>query len=61
MGGERAGGRSACALAPTPHPPSSLLSAFLNNTPIVALLIPLVRGWARRNGVPAKQLLIPLR
>lgn len=46
-----------------PAPPlfSSLLSAFLNNTPIVALLIPLVRGWARRNGVPAKQLLIPLR
>lgn len=35
-------------------------SAFLNNTPIVALLIPIVTSWSRRNGVPAKQLLIPL-
>lgn len=40
--------------------PVMIASAFLNNTPIVALLIPLVRGWSRRNGVPAKQLLIPL-
>ncbi len=39
---------------------SSSLSAFLNNTPIVAFLIPYVKDWADRTGTPASKLLIPL-
>ncbi len=38
----------------------SSVSAFLNNTPIVAFLIPYVREWAARKGVPASKFLIPL-
>ncbi|CAM9151587.1 unnamed protein product [Choristocarpus tenellus] len=37
-----------------------LLSAFLNNTPVVALLIPITRDWARTRGFSPSQLLIPL-
>lgn len=40
--------------------PVALLSSVLNNTPIVAMLIPEVRAWARRTGIPASRLLIPL-
>lgn len=36
------------------------LSAFLNNTPVVALLIPITRDWARTRGFSAAQLLMPL-
>jgi len=36
------------------------LSAFLNNTPVVAMLIPTVQDWARKNGLPVSRLLIPL-
>jgi di/tricarboxylate transporter len=35
-------------------------SAFLNNTPIVAALLPAVTEWARRNGKAASRFLIPL-
>jgi di/tricarboxylate transporter len=35
-------------------------SAFLNNTPIVAMLMPSVMGWAKRHGVSPSRLLIPL-
>ncbi len=35
-------------------------SAFLNNTPIVAMFIPIVLDWSRRNRVPASRLLIPI-
>lgn len=35
-------------------------SAFVNNEPIVVILIPIIKAWSRRNGVAAKQLLIPL-
>lgn len=35
-------------------------SGFLNNTPLVAMLLPIVKDWARRIRVPASQLLIPL-
>jgi len=38
----------------------SFLSAFLNNTPIVAVMIPIVMRWAKTIGVSASQLLIPL-
>lgn len=36
------------------------MSAFLNNTPIVAMLIPRVQAWCEKTGVPASKLLIPL-
>ncbi|WP_121115339.1 SLC13 family permease [Croceibacterium ferulae] len=34
--------------------------AFINNTPVVIVLIPLVRRLARKVGIPATRLLIPL-
>ncbi len=36
------------------------LSAFLNNTPILAMFIPVVMDWCRRNRVSPSKLLIPL-
>lgn len=35
-------------------------SAFLNSTPIVAMFVPVVNDWARRNGVSPSRYLIPL-
>jgi di/tricarboxylate transporter len=40
--------------------PVSGLSAFLNNTPIVASLIPVISTWAKRNHLPTSKFLIPL-
>lgn len=40
--------------------PVASLSAFLNNTPIVAMLTPVVRIWAIRNDIAPSKLLIPL-
>jgi di/tricarboxylate transporter len=40
--------------------PVAGLSAFVNNTPLVAMLLPEVRDWARRSGVAPSRLLIPL-
>ncbi|MEJ7592143.1 MAG: SLC13 family permease [Planctomycetaceae bacterium] len=37
-----------------------ITSAFLNNTPIVAMLIPVVMSWCRRQRVAPSKLLIPL-
>lgn len=39
---------------------SSSVSAFLNNTPIVAFMIPYVKDWADRTGNSASKFLIPL-
>lgn len=41
-------------------PPISLVSAFLNNTPIVVTLTPILRNWARNNGYAPSKVLIPL-
>lgn len=38
----------------------SALSSMLNNTPIVAFMIPYVKDWAQRTGHPASKFLIPL-
>jgi len=38
----------------------SPLSAFLNNTPIVAIMIPYVKDWSRRHRVSYTKLMIPL-
>lgn len=40
--------------------PVTLFSAFMNNTPIVAMLIPSVRAWARKNSLSSSKFLIPL-
>ena len=40
--------------------PVSALSAFLNNTPVVALFIPVVIDWCRRIRIQPSRLLIPL-
>jgi Na+/H+ antiporter NhaD/arsenite permease-like protein len=39
---------------------ASAAAAFINNTPVVMVLIPLVRRLARAVGTPATRLLIPL-
>jgi di/tricarboxylate transporter len=39
---------------------SSIISAFLNNTPIVAFMIPFVKDWADKTGNSASKFLIPL-
>jgi di/tricarboxylate transporter len=40
--------------------PVAALSAFLNNTPVVAIFIPAVIDWAKRYRMPLSGLLIPL-
>ena len=41
-------------------PPISIGSAFLNNTPLVAMMIPVIQDLARTCRLPAKHLYIPL-
>ncbi|MEO0512029.1 MAG: SLC13 family permease [Planctomycetota bacterium] len=36
------------------------LSAFVNNTPLVAMFIPAVQGWCRQRGLPASKYMLPL-
>ena len=38
----------------------SLVSSVLNNTPVVALLIPYVNSWGRKAGINPSKLLMPL-
>ena len=40
--------------------PIAIVSAFLNNTPVVAVMIPIVQRWGKNVGVSPQQLLIPL-
>ena len=40
--------------------PVSAISAFFNNTPIVAMLIPVINTWARKNEYAVSKFLIPL-
>lgn len=40
--------------------PVAVISAFLNNTPVVAMLIPVVQSWSRRANFPISKLLMPL-
>jgi len=40
--------------------PVVLLSGFLNNTPVVATMIPALHAWSRKIGIPASKLMIPL-
>ena len=40
--------------------PVAALSAFLNNTPVVAMLIPAINDWARKHQLSISKLLMPL-
>lgn len=40
--------------------PVVLLSGVLNNTPVVATMIPAINSWARKINVPVSKLMIPL-
>ncbi len=38
----------------------SLLSTVINNTPVVAMFIPIAQEWSARYGLPISRLLLPL-
>lgn len=40
--------------------PAALLSAFLNNTPVVALMMPIISDWSRKHRISVSHLLMPL-
>lgn len=40
--------------------PTAGLSAAMNNTPLVAMLIPAVNDWSKQQRIPASKLMIPL-
>lgn len=40
--------------------PVAALSAFVNNTPVVAMFLPVLHGWAKRNNLNASRLFMPL-
>lgn len=40
--------------------PAGLLSAFLNNTPVVALMMPIVSDWSRKHRISVSHLFMPL-
>lgn len=40
--------------------PVAVLSAFMNNTPLVAAMLPVLHDWARKQGISISKLLIPL-
>lgn len=40
--------------------PVALISSVLNNTPVVAMMIPMVSDWAKKMGISVSQLMIPL-
>lgn len=40
--------------------PVATVSAVLNNTPVVAMFVPVVHGWCKRTGISPSKLFIPL-
>jgi len=40
--------------------PTGILSAFMNNTAVVAMFIPAIQDWAQRLGISPSKLLLPL-
>lgn len=40
--------------------PVLVISAFMNNTPVCAMFMPIVTSWARSLGIPPSQMLMPL-
>lgn len=52
--------RSAAAGVARLSGPVAVASAFINNTPIVAMFLPIISGWARRTGLSARAIFMPL-
>ena len=52
--------RSLSRLMVTMMAPVTVLSSFLNNTPIVTIFTPVVKRWTAAQGLPAGKFLIPL-
>lgn len=40
--------------------PVSIVSAFINDTPVVAVMMPIIEGWALKTGTSVSKLMIPL-
>ncbi len=40
--------------------PVAAVSSFVSNTPVVAMMIPQLQEWGRRNNIPVSKLMIPL-
>lgn len=40
--------------------PIATISAFVNNTPVVVIMIPIIQKWGKNMGFSPKQLLVPL-
>ena len=40
--------------------PIAIISAFMNNTPVVLIMIPIVQRWCRKIKKPVSQMLVPL-
>ena len=40
--------------------PVAALSAFMNNTPLVAMMLPVVNDWSRKFGISASKVMMPL-
>ena len=40
--------------------PVALMSSILNNTPVVAMMIPIVSDWSKRSGIHVSKLMMPL-
>mmetsp|Transcript_1386 Transcript_1386/g.2449 ORF Transcript_1386/g.2449 Transcript_1386/m.2449 type:complete len:166 (+) Transcript_1386:204-701(+) len=40
--------------------PIAIISAFLNNTPVVVIMIPICQKWGKNVGISPAQLLVPL-
>lgn len=52
--------RSAAAAQVRLMLPVAGMSAFVNNTPLVAVMLPVVADWARRHRIPLSRVMIPL-
>lgn len=52
--------RKMVSLIPQIMLPVSLLSAFLNNTPVVIIFAPIIKKWSERLNLSSKKFLIPL-
>lgn len=40
--------------------PTASMSAFLNNTPVVAVMLPVMNDWSKKCKIPVSQLMMPL-
>lgn len=52
--------KSAGAAIARMYVPTAGFSAFVNNTPLVSILIPVVNDWAKQLRIPASKLMLPL-